>query len=282
MESANPSKEMRLSSIAQLVEQIRSRDSTDTADPRWFRNRANLWFRGQSDSAWDLEPQVMREKFITRAIAREPWMAEMSDGRYAVYEFSRSLFKQLWSRGHHLLHESERLSLTECYFFAQHHGLPTYLLDWTANPLVATFFAVAEDAEKDGALFFLRARHQIGGEESSDINSDRKGVKEFVECLLDPTTLYNLDRRAPYRIMPSMRVGRILQQSARFTLHFPGCKKLTEIGGLVEKFLIPRDAKPQIREELRSLNVDWGTVYPDLPNLIRQLREEARIPSGSK
>lgn len=89
-----------------------------------------IWFRGQPDERLGLVPKLYRPQFIG------------ADEAEIRHEFQ--------SRALQLL-RSDRMPTTkyEWYFLMQHYGAPTRLLDWTANALIALYFAVRPVLDTD-------------------------------------------------------------------------------------------------------------------------------------
>jgi hypothetical protein len=143
---------------------------------RWQGLSAHDWnwiYRGQANSAWKLTPSAMRpgvlSQFLTlcdppmvdRPIRSAQEQRDLEE--HVVVDFASSVDRQgLAVPGDHqrlrdktLAHLSndvtgfpqvDRLGI---YALAQHHGIPTRLLDWSRDPRIAAYFAAVEVAKLD-------------------------------------------------------------------------------------------------------------------------------------
>jgi FRG domain-containing protein len=201
-----------------------------------------LWFRGQSDAAWSLEPSAFR-----RAV---PTGSALYDETSMFYHFR--LLRPDLSQSHQ--------STFDWLCVMQHFGLPTRLLDWSESVLVALFFAVADptgEYAQDGRLYVLNAvrlneccdfgikprnglhvprclnvivrsglaasRAVVELRKESEIERMEQGDGVDCELLLDQLERDHTDcierLRSPVAVFPFRSNTRMIAQSGMFTLH---------------------------------------------------------------
>lgn len=138
----------------------------------------------------------------------------------------------------------------------QQYGLPTRLLDWTDNPLVACFFAINESTDEDGVIYVYRSDSYISVEEHPDPFRYRS-VGKFI---------------------PRHFVQRITTQGGLFTTH-PHPHEPFESDDM-EKIIVPSEIHAELRIVLHKYGVNQFSLFPSLDGLAAHIeRLQSRMKS---
>lgn len=206
---------------------------------RFFGERYSEWvFRGHSREEYDLRPTIGRERYTGSSFEK------FEESIFSLFKRESASFITLAPHN-----DYEWLAL------AQHHGLPTRLLDWSFNPFIALYFSVSQDEDADGALWALKAPKRlsdsrIGEGEPFKLDGDKKFLPRSISPRFQNQEGLFIIRSDPQSCMT---------------------ETLREDWELV-KFRIQKNLKEDIQYYLFRLGIHHGKLFPDLVGLCNHLR----------
>jgi hypothetical protein len=165
---------------------------------------------------------------------------------------------------------------------AQHHGLPTRLLDWTFSPFVAAHFATSTHPEEEAAVWVVdcaaahrllpprleRALSEEGATVfTTELLAEHAPTLEAFDALGDEVVLFfeppSLDDRI---VNQSAVLSAMSDVSASFDAWLEAHPELWHC------WLIPPEAKADIRARLDQANITERVLIPGLDGLAAWLR----------
>jgi hypothetical protein len=231
----------------------------------------SLWiFRGEgSYNTSELLPKIGRQ-----GVVREE--------KYRLLQIEKTIFEQFKLRA--ITHLSRRPRTDwDWLAIAQHHGLPTRLLDWTRNPLAAAFFAfndnrdhreIVNDDYHDSDLP-EEIDQRFSTRDIGDSQFDRNGCA-VIYALHAPKSIDISANRSPFDgytnvmlLNPPHLVQRIVSQDGIFTV-FPNPTIPLE-KTKTRRILVQNKDKAIFLKRLFRLGVHHASIFPDIDGIAKHL-----------
>jgi len=172
---------------------------------------------------------------------------------------------------------------------AQHHGLPTRLLDWTYSPYVAMHFATAHEDlfDVDGVIWcfdYVRSNDLLPDQLKVILSEEDSDVFTAEMLSRAASTLEEFDSLSDREFVgffePPSFDARIVNQYALFSLlsspDFDLDQWLAEHPTVIRKIVIPTQLKPEVRDKLDQANITERVLYPGLDGLSLWLKRYYR------
>ncbi len=211
-----------------------------------------IWYRGQARSEWKLIPGIARQA------------GGVNSELTTIKRFKQSAAPYL---------DSRPVDDWEWIFLMQHHRAPTRLLDWTESPLVALYFALQDDSHDtaDAAVWCLdpcELNRLSGHIPAFNLDILSFGVDRQLNEYLPSNVNERVSKLKPIAAIGPRNSARMVAQAGTFTVMHAEAIAIEEINGgensHIWRFIVPKDSKRKIHEELRLIGISEHSLFPDL------------------
>jgi hypothetical protein len=236
-----------------------------------------------ADSSWCRHPDRVRSTLVWRGLARSGYRHLSSLARLGAGSprLERHLVRNFRKYAHR---EAPGPTTWDWLSLAQHHGLPTRLLDWTFSPLVALHFASASWPEDDAVLLAVdcEGAHELLPQPLRDALGEEGSLVFTTEMLAahadDLDAFDELTEDEPFLLFfePPSLDERIVNQAAVLSAISDASRHMEEWleaqPDLWRAWRIPPAVKREVRERLDQAHVNERVLLPGLDGLAAWLR----------
>ncbi len=232
-------------------------------------------FRGQSNLCWSCCPKIARrDRFKPKAIYRRITTPKPAEYRFFIMFRDMTIPQQpSWIHAPTKVEQEWRTLV-----LAQHYGLPTRLLDWTTNPLVALYFAVEDEyywpdpaGETDKHCPPKRDTRDGGVFVTTANNKTTFSVSALARKNPNPPK-YQYSRSKVGFFSPPNIDQRVAAQGSIFSIRYNPFEPVVKEAS----YRIPSGSKKAILEQLDSVGITRAALFPDIANIVKHIDEEGK------
>ena len=252
---------------------------------KYINTDSEVFYRGHANKNWELKPSIFRDEFKGREFE---FYINIRNRNFLEFKSKKNIFDEL--------------------ALMQHYSVPTRLLDWTSNPLVALYFATNSKIKEDGEIFIytpkdvyysdmvmtkliaLLAVHSkakyIDIEHYMSLKIDHLEHRTVKDVTKEDEKLAIGVVNSILMVKPKITNERLNLQSGCFTINGNIIEgKLININEPVKfniydeqikRILVDKEYKEKIREELNIIGINESILFPEFENYAFYLREKLK------